>query len=113
MFCPKCGKDIRDDSVVCPYCGTQVGMPVQQQPTRSNTVAIVGFVFAFLIPLVGLICSIIGKSKVDECGGNGKELATAGIVISIITIVLYVIIVIVSAAAAASIIVNDVVSSLS
>ena len=56
---------------------------------------------------------MIGKSKVDECGGNGKGLATAGIVIIIITIVLYVIIVIVSAAAAASIIVNDVVSSLS
>ncbi|HIZ24095.1 MAG TPA: DUF4190 domain-containing protein [Candidatus Gallimonas intestinigallinarum] len=74
--------------------------------------AIVGFIFAFLMPIVGLICSIIGKSKVDECGGNGKELATAGIVISIITIVLYVIIVIASAAAAASI-VNDVVSSLS
>ena len=104
MFCPKCGKDIRDDSVVCPYCGTQVGMPVQQQPTRSNTVAIVGFVFAFLIPLVGLICSIIGKNKVEECGGNGRGLATAGIVISVIAIVLYLIIVIASVAMAASVV---------
>lgn len=89
MFCPKCGKDIRDDSVVCPYCGTQVGMPVQQQPTRSNTVAIVGFVFAFLIPLVGLICSIIGVNNAKNCGGSGKGLAIAGIIISIVMMILY------------------------
>ena len=55
------------------------------------------------MPVVGLICSIIGKSKVDECGGNGKGLATAGIVISIITIVLYVIIVAASVGMAASV----------
>ena len=96
---------------MCPYCGVQVGNFSTPTP-KTNVLAIVGFIFAFLMPIVGLICSIIGKSKVDECGGNGKELATAGIVISIITIVLYVIIVIASAAAAASI-VNDVVSSLS
>lgn len=111
MFCKKCGKEIRDDAIVCPYCGVQVGNFSTPTP-KTNVLAIVGFIFAFLMPIVGLICSIIGKSKVDECGGNGKELATAGIVISIITIVLYVIIVIASAAAAASI-VNDVVSSLS
>ncbi len=89
MFCPKCGKDIRDDSVVCPYCGTQVGMPVQQQPTRSNTVAIVGFIFAFFIPLVGLICSIIGVNNAKNCGGSGKGLAIAGIIISIVMMILY------------------------
>ena len=88
MFCPKCGKDIRDDSVVCPYCGTQVGMPVQQHPTRSNTVAIVGFVFAFLIPLVGLICSIIGVNNAKNCGGSGKGLAIAGIIVSIVMMIL-------------------------
>lgn len=96
---------------MCPYCGVQVGNFSTPTP-KTNVLAIVGFIFAFLMPIVGLICSIIGKSKVDECGGNGKGLATAGIVISIITIVLYVIIVIASAAVAASI-VNDVVSSLS
>lgn len=89
MFCPKCGKDIRDDSVVCPYCGTQVGMPVQQQPTRSNNVAIVGFIFAFFIPLVGLICSIIGVNNAKNCGGSGKGLAIAGIIISIVMMILY------------------------
>ena len=88
MFCPKCGKDIRDDSVVCAYCGTQVGMPVQQQPTRSNTVAIVGFIFAFFIPLVGLICSIIGVNNAKNCGGSGKGLAIAGIIVSIVMMIL-------------------------
>ena len=88
MVGPKCGKDIRDDSVGCPYCGTQVGMPVQQQPTRSNTVAIVGFIFAFFIPLVGLICSIIGVNNAKNCGGSGKGLAIAGIIVSIVMMIL-------------------------
>ena len=85
MFCKNCGKEIDDKAVVCPYCGVQVG-EVRQQRSSTNVVAIVGFIFAFLMPLVGLICSIIGKNNVEECGGNGKALATAGIAISIVEI---------------------------
>lgn len=89
MFCKKCGKEIKDDAVVCPYCGVQVGNFSTPTP-KTNVLAIVGVIFAFLMPVVGLICSIIGKNKVEECGGNGKGLATAGIVISVIAIVLLV-----------------------
>lgn len=103
MFCPKCGKDIRDDSAFCPFCGVQVGNFSTPTP-KTNVLAIVGFIFAFLMPVVGLICSIIGKNKVEECGGNGRGLATAGIVISVIAIVLYLIIVIASVAMAASVV---------
>lgn len=102
MFCKKCGKEIRDDAIVCPYCGVQVGHFTATP--KTNVLAIVGFIFAFLMPVVGLICSIIGKSKVEECGGNGKGLATAGIVISVIAIVLYVIIIVASVAVAASVV---------
>ncbi len=91
MYCKNCGKEIDDKAIVCPYCGVQVGS-VQQQQSGTNVVAIVGFIFAFLMPLVGLICSIIGKNKADEYGGNGRGLATAGIVISIIEMVLVIVI---------------------
>ena len=91
MFCKKCGKEIRDDAIVCPYCGVQVGNFSTPTP-KTNVLAIVGFIFAFLMPIVGLICSIIGRNKAPECGGNGKGLATAGIVISVVWMVLVIII---------------------
>lgn len=59
--------------------------PAAPVAETKNTMAIVGFVFSFFIPIVGLICSIIGLKKVGLCGGNGKGLAIAGIVISILS----------------------------
>ena len=108
MFCKNCGKQIDDNSVVCPYCGAetksqataqqpQYQQPQYQQPQyqqpyqqqysekRSNSYAIAGFVLAFFFALLGLIFSIIGLRKVDECGGSGKGLAIAGIVLSILS----------------------------
>ena len=102
MYCKNCGKEIDDKAVVCPYCGVQVGNVAPAQ-NKTNVLAIVGFIFAFLMPIVGLICSIIGKNKADEYGGNGKGLATAGIIISIVEIAL----VIVIYAAVACAIVNE------
>ena len=84
MFCPKCGKDIRDDSAFCPFCGAQVAMPVQQQQVRTNAVAIVGFLLAFLFPPAGFICSIIGAVHAKNCGGSGKGLAIAGVIVSVL-----------------------------
>lgn len=107
MFCKNCGKPVDDNVAVCPYCGTQTApantqaaapapdapAPAPAAPEKpaapvaetKNTMAIVGFVFSFFIPIVGLICSIIGLKKVGLCGGNGKGLAIAGIVISILS----------------------------
>ena len=109
MFCKNCGKQIDDNSVVCPYCGAetksqataqqpQYQQPQYQQPyqqpyqqqyseKRSNSYAIAGFVLAFFFALLGLIFSIIGLRKVDECGGSGKGLAIAGIVLSILSMI--------------------------
>ncbi|HIU61525.1 MAG TPA: zinc-ribbon domain-containing protein [Candidatus Coproplasma excrementigallinarum] len=110
MFCKNCGKQIDDNSVVCPYCGAetksqataqqpQYQQPQYQQPQyqqpyqqqysekRSNSYAIAGFVLAFFFALLGLIFSIIGLRKVDECGGSGKGLAIAGIVLSILSMI--------------------------
>jgi hypothetical protein len=46
--------------------------------------AIAGFVCSFLIPLVGLILSIIGLKK-SKILNDGKGLSTAGIIISSIS----------------------------
>ncbi len=101
MFCKNCGKEIDDRAVVCPNCGVQVGT-VAPAEKKTNVLAIVGFIFAFIMPIVGLICSIIGRNKAPECGGNGKGLATAGIVISVVWMVLVIIIYAAAACAVAA-----------
>jgi hypothetical protein len=56
------------------------------QPSKTNGLAITGFVLAFLLPLFGLIFSIVGLVKAKDHNGKGKDLAIAGIIISIITL---------------------------
>lgn len=99
MYCKNCGNQIDDNAVVCIHCGhatenQQASQSVQTTNSgESNTIAIVGFVFAFLFPLVGLICSIIGLKKSKELGGAQKGLATAGIVVSVIIMIIEIIVI--------------------
>ena len=57
-YCSHCGKEVDDNAYVCPNCGCKV-----QKDTDGNlsVISIVGFVFAFLIPLIGLIVSIVAQ----------------------------------------------------
>lgn len=65
-----------------PFQGYQ-GMP--PQPQKTNGMAIAGFVCAFLCSILGLIFSAIALSQIGKTGEGGKGLATAGLVISIIS----------------------------
>lgn len=55
---------------------------------RTNGMAIAGFVCSLFIPILGLIFSAIALGQIKRRGGRGKGLATAGLVISIVTILL-------------------------
>ena len=59
-----------------------VGTP-SPAPTSTNTLAVLGLVFAFIIPLVGLILSVIAKEQIERTGEQGEDLATAGLWVSI------------------------------
>ena len=98
MFCKNCGTQIDDKAVICPHCG----VPQEAQKEESNVLAIVGFILSFFIAVAGLVCSILGLKKAPELGGKGRGLAMAGLIISIICLVLYVILFIVEVALAAS-----------
>ena len=65
----------------------------EAQPSSSNSFAILGFIFAFIISLLGLVFSIVGISKAKKLDGKGKGLAVVGLILSIIKIVAEVIIV--------------------
>ena len=96
MFCKNCGTQMNDNAAFCPNCGAaangQPAQPAQPQTQNNpvaqegNSIAIVGFVFSFLIAIVGLICSIIGYNNAKK-GAPYKGLALAGIIISIVSMV--------------------------
>ena len=61
---------------------------------KTNTMAIWGLVLAFFIPILGLILSIVAKSQIKKSGEGGNGLATAGIIISSIYMVITLVLVI-------------------
>jgi Domain of unknown function (DUF4190) len=58
------------------------------QPPKTNTMAILGLVFAFVFSPLGVVFSAIGLKQIKERREGGRGLALAGLIISIISIVL-------------------------
>ena len=92
MFCKHCGKELNDQAVICPHCGVQVGNFINPNQDNTNNgnksdniLAIVGFVFAFLVPIVGLICSILGYKQAKN-GAPYKNLDYSGIIVSAVAL---------------------------
>ena len=104
MFCKNCGKEINENAVVCPYCGVATNEKNLKKSNENNIFALIGFILSFLIPLAGLICSIIGYKKVEEYNGDGKSFAMAGIIISVISLAITLILLIVYGATLAALI---------
>lgn len=88
-----------------PGFGQGYAVPAQDpyryvQPNQPwNVLTIIGFVFAFINPLVGLIFSIIALVMVRKSGEKSRGLAIAGIVIGAINLVVVIIAVCVFASA--------------
>jgi len=99
-FCTNCSNEISEDAVVCPSCGVKVGAPVYNVKVvkgTSNDLAIVGFVLALVgifmcfFSLAGLIVSIIAYKNCNDYVNPNKGFAIAGLIISIIVLLLGVI----------------------
>jgi hypothetical protein len=58
------------------------------QPPKTNTMAILGLVFAFVFSPLGVVFSAIGLKQIKQRREGGRGLALAGLIISIISIVL-------------------------
>ena len=88
-YCSKCGAELLDEAVMCPHCGAQVEMESKTDKKGAkygqpkNTMALVGFIFSFFIPLVGLILGIMGLVKAKDYNDDKKGLAIAAIIISV------------------------------
>ena len=76
-YCANCGTEITEGTTKCPKCSKYFGT----EKKETNAMAIVGIICSFLLPLLGLIFSIVGLKKSKEIN-DGKEVAIIGIVIS-------------------------------
>jgi hypothetical protein len=74
-----------------------------QQSDHTNSWAIVGFIFAFLFPLLGLIFSIISLSEIKKKNEKGRGLAIAGIIVSIAFMIILVVVLLILLLAVASV----------
>lgn len=50
-------------------------------PMRTNTMAILALVFAFLFPLLGAIFGHVALGQIKRSGEEGKGLALAGVIV--------------------------------
>ena len=89
-YCSHCGKEVADEAYVCPNCGCKIAQ-------SGSPLSIAGFVLAFIIPLIGLIVSIVARNNaVSEDDEKSAGFAKAGIVVSAIFIAIYVLLIFVS-----------------
>jgi hypothetical protein len=107
MFCPKCGAQNADDAQACAACGAEIIQPsqpfqsAQPEPTmmaaapRTSPMAIISIILGVVGlftcgvgAIVGLILGILGLKQINERPAEftGKGLATAGIIVSAIMI---------------------------
>src|SRR5215470_2070559 len=102
MTCQTCGAMASPTASFCASCGNRLGVlppsqfagpptvPVFVQ-TRTSGMAIAGFVLSLVAcGILGLIFSVIGHNECKRSNGlvTGQGLALAGIIISIVRIVL-------------------------
>ncbi len=93
---PEEAKEVKQDDTKQPEVATPA------TPQKTNTLSVVGLIMAFVIPIVGFVCSIIGLSQVSKRNEKGKGLAVAGLIISIFNMFVTLVIIIIIIAAAAS-----------
>ena len=67
MFCPKCGKEVNNDAVVCVNCGCSLEQKKEDRAEYKDSKTGLGVVLALFLGLIGLIIGLCmypeGKKK--------------------------------------------------
>ncbi|MBQ2840341.1 MAG: DUF4190 domain-containing protein [Oscillospiraceae bacterium] len=94
MYCKQCGKELRDSSAFCEYCGTRAGFGKKQEPV--NTMSIVGMIVAGisvflnfwgLVGIAAVLLSAMGLIQINKSGEKGKGIAITGIALGTFSII--------------------------
>ena len=101
-YCPKCGEQLIDSAKFCKNCGFKLDDGDQNPQTNfspdtvelsenSHTAAIVlGYVFAVLVPLIGLIIAVYLLTRKDSsrASKHGKYVLIVTAVVWVLSILL-------------------------
>lgn len=80
-FCSNCGRELADDAVLCPNCGSAVPQAApQREDKRSVGLNIVGFLF----PLIGLILFLCLKKDTPVRAKSIGKWALIGFIIAVV-----------------------------
>lgn len=90
-YCQQCGSELKENSNFCEICGARHQEVNQNHynndnqqlvyEKKTNVMAIIGLITAFLIPLLGWIFGGIGLSNAKKCN-SGKGLAIAALIVA-------------------------------
>ncbi len=89
-YCSKCGKEIRDEAVICPACGcSQENTPIRNLNDSSSA----GWAFlGFCVPLVGLILYLVWKDSMPLRAKSAGKGALISVIILVIIYAIYAVI---------------------
>ena len=85
-FCLYCGREIMPDTVICPNCGCTNAVKSPER-SESRRLARCAMIFAFLLPVVGLILGIIGVCTYQS--SSHKSTCGFAIAIAVVTMIVY------------------------
>lgn len=98
MYCTKCGKKNKDNTIYCEYCGKQMieedklNITVKE-PARNNGLALAGFIVGIVSNVFGvltiggivaIILSSIALNKIKKNNDGGKGFALVGLILGIV-----------------------------
>ncbi|MDR0911056.1 MAG: M48 family metalloprotease [Methanobrevibacter sp.] len=86
-YCSNCGKVIDKNAEICPKCGVRIeNFQVSAEKNNEHmALTICAYIFAFLIPIVGFILSIILLTRDNE---KAKKNGTIALIISLVIMIL-------------------------
>lgn len=88
MYCRKCGKELDDEAVICPYCGCSTsGGKVND--SKSMGYAVLGF----FLPVVGFILWLVWKDEYPLRASSCGKGALVSVILSVVSSLLYVVVV--------------------
>ena len=88
MYCRKCGKEVDDEAVICPYCGCSTSGG-KANDSKSMGYAVLGF----FLPVVGFILWLVWKDEYPLRASSCGKGALVSVILSVVSSLLYVVVV--------------------